>query len=72
VPVTYRIAADRRTIRTACTGEVTLQEVIDHLRKLQQDPECPSELKKIHSKVSFDACAILAQSPISFRNDANV
>ena len=30
VPVTYRISADRRTIRTACTGDVTLQEVIDH------------------------------------------
>ena len=28
MPVTYRIAADRRTIRTTCTGDVTLQEVI--------------------------------------------
>jgi hypothetical protein len=44
VPVTYRIAADRKTIRTTCTGDVTLQEVIDHLWKLQQDPECPERL----------------------------
>ena len=28
MPITYRIAADRRTIRTACTGKVTLQEVV--------------------------------------------
>jgi hypothetical protein len=44
VPITYRIPADRRTIRTTCTGDVTLQEVIDHLWKLQQDPECPERL----------------------------
>ena len=29
MPVTYRIAADRRTVRTKCTGDVTLQEVIE-------------------------------------------
>lgn len=62
-----------------------------HLRKLQQDPECPkrldvsldlseasslpetrqlsvvtTELKKIRSKASFDACAILASRPSLF------
>lgn len=69
---------------------MTLQEVIDHLRKLQQDPECPerldvlldlseasslpecqllvviTELKKIRSAVSFDACAIQASRPSLF------
>ena len=91
MPVSYKIAADRRTIRTKCSGDVTLQEVIDHFTNLLQDPECPerldvlldlseatslpetrqllvvtTELKKIRSKVNFDACAILASRPSLF------
>jgi hypothetical protein len=41
VPITYQIDADKRTIRTTAVGYVTLQEVIDHFRALEQDPECP-------------------------------
>lgn len=41
MPVTYKIDADKRTIRTKCFGLVTLDEVIDHFRTLKQDPECP-------------------------------
>ncbi len=41
VPITYEIDADKRTIRTKGGGYVTLKEVIDHLRVLEQDPRCP-------------------------------
>jgi hypothetical protein len=41
VPITYQIDADKRTIRTKAVGQVTLQEVIDHFRTLEQDPQCP-------------------------------
>jgi hypothetical protein len=41
VPITYHIDADKRTIRTRAVGQVTLQEVIDHFRTLEQDPQCP-------------------------------
>jgi len=44
VPVTYTIDASGKTVRTKCAGEVTLEEVTDHFRALQQDPECPSYL----------------------------
>lgn len=42
--VTYKIDANKRTVRTKCVGLVTLQEVIDHFRTLEQDPECPDIL----------------------------
>jgi hypothetical protein len=85
VPITYQIDDDKKTIRTKAVGHVTLQEVIDHFRTLEQDPRCPertdvfldlsevdslpetpqiltvvNELKRIRTKVRFDACAILA------------
>jgi hypothetical protein len=41
VPITYQIDTDKRTIRTKAVGDVTLQEVIDHFRTLEQDPQCP-------------------------------
>jgi hypothetical protein len=41
VPVTYKIDADKRTVRTKCIGRVTLHEVINHFRTLQQDSNCP-------------------------------
>jgi hypothetical protein len=47
VPITYQIDADKRTIRTKAVGKVTLQEVIDHFRALEQDlqrPESPDVL----------------------------
>jgi len=44
VSVTYKIDANQRTVRTKCAGFVTLQEVIDHFRTLEQDPDCPNLL----------------------------
>jgi hypothetical protein len=41
VPITYQIDVDKRTIRTKAVGYLTLQEVIDHFRTLEQDPQCP-------------------------------
>jgi hypothetical protein len=41
VPITYQIAADKRTIRAEAVGQVTLQEVFEHFRILEQDPQCP-------------------------------
>ena len=41
MPITYRIDADKKTIRTKAVGYVTLQEVIDHFRALEHDPQCP-------------------------------
>jgi hypothetical protein len=44
VSVTYKIDANKKTIRTKCVGLVTLQEVVDHFRILEQDPDCPDIL----------------------------
>jgi hypothetical protein len=41
VPITYQIDAEKGTIRTKAVGHLTLQEVIDHFRTLEQDPQCP-------------------------------
>ena len=41
MPVTYQIDKASKIIRTRCTGPVTLEEVIDHFRVLEQDPDCP-------------------------------
>ena len=44
MPVTYKIDAKKKTVRTKCVGLVTLQEVVDHFRILEQDPDCPDIL----------------------------
>ena len=44
MPVTYQIDKANKLIRTKCTGAVTLAEVIDHFRVLEQDPNCPDQL----------------------------
>jgi hypothetical protein len=44
VSVTYNIDVNKRTVRTKCIGPVTINEVIDHFRALQQDPDCPELL----------------------------
>ena len=44
MPVTYKIDANKKTVRTKCVGLVTLQEVVDHFRILEQDPDCPDIL----------------------------
>ena len=44
MPVIYKIDTSKRTVRTKCVGLVTLQEVIDHFRTLEKDPDCPDLL----------------------------
>lgn len=41
MPVTYYIDANTRTIRTKAMGNLTLGEVVDHFRTLEQDPQRP-------------------------------
>ena len=41
MPVTYQIDKANRIIRTKCSGLVTIEEVLDHFRELERDPECP-------------------------------
>jgi hypothetical protein len=43
MPVFYKIGGDG-IIRTRCVGDVTLDEVIDHFRVLERDPDCPDRL----------------------------
>src|SRR5262245_24893087 len=42
--VTYQIDRANRIIRTRCQGDVTLEEVINHFRALEQDTDCPNYL----------------------------
>jgi hypothetical protein len=42
MPVTYQLDKTQRIIRTKCVGYVTLDEVVDHFRILEQDPDCPA------------------------------
>jgi hypothetical protein len=42
--VTYCVNADRRMIRTTCSGALTLAEVIEHFRSLSADPSCSGHL----------------------------
>ncbi len=44
MPVAYTMDVKERVIRTRCIGDVTLDEVINHFRALQQDPDCPPRL----------------------------
>ena len=44
MPVTYVIDTEEKLIRTRCIGNVTLNEVIAHLRTLEGDPVCPDSL----------------------------
>ncbi len=44
MPVTYNIDKAKRTIRTRCSGNVTLAEVLEHFRTLEQDTDRPDSL----------------------------
>jgi hypothetical protein len=44
MPVTYQIDKANKIIRTRCTGLVTIEEVIEHFRALERDPDCPDHL----------------------------
>ena len=41
MPISYQVDGYGRTIRTKCTGSLTMQEVLDHFHDLEQDPQCP-------------------------------
>ncbi len=44
MPVTYTIDTKERVIRTQCIGKATLDEVVQHFRELERDPECTGHL----------------------------
>ena len=44
MPVSYEIDKVKGMIHTKCSGAVTLEEVIDHFRVLEKDPDCPRHL----------------------------
>jgi len=44
MPVTYSINGEALLIRTKCSGNLTLQEVLNHFRTLRDDPACPDRL----------------------------
>ncbi len=42
MPVIYRIDKANQLIHTRCTGDVTIEEVLDHFRVLERDPDLPA------------------------------
>jgi len=44
MPVVYQIDKRNGIIRTQCLGPVTLEEVLNHFRVLERDPDCPNRL----------------------------
>ncbi|MGH7562455.1 MAG: hypothetical protein ACRENB_15720 [Gemmatimonadales bacterium] len=44
MPVYYRLDPARGFIRTSCTGEVRLEQVLRHFDELERDPARPSPL----------------------------
>jgi hypothetical protein len=44
MPIQYRIDPERGRIRTTCSGNVTLDDVLAHFDALERDPQCPPRL----------------------------
>ena len=44
MPVNYQIDKVNRIIRTKCIGPVTIEEVVEHFRVLERDPDCPDRV----------------------------
>lgn len=44
MPVKYQIDKANRIIRTKCIGPVTIEEVVEHFRALERDPDCPNHV----------------------------
>jgi hypothetical protein len=44
MPVIYTIDAREKVIRTQCVGNVTPEEVIDHFRSVERDPDSADHL----------------------------
>ncbi len=53
MPVTYHIDKTRGLIYTDCVGNVTPDEVFEHFRVLERDPECPARLDVL---LDLNAC----------------
>ena len=74
MPVGYRIDRDAGLIRTRCSGFVTLEEVLDHFRRLAEDPDCPEkldvllDLRDITSLPSIAQLASVAQAIATVRS----
>ena len=61
MPITYQIDTDKGTIRTKAVGHVTVQEVIDHFRTLEQDPQCPERTDVLLDLSEVDSLPETAQ-----------
>lgn len=55
MPVTYRIDAAEKIIRTNCSRPLTFQEVIGHFQTLRQDPACRGTLDVVLDVSGADA-----------------
>lgn len=44
MPISYKIDVDQNLIRTTATGQLTLQEVVNHFRTLAKDPQARKPL----------------------------
>jgi len=60
MPVTYQINHETAFIETHCTGEVTLDEVLDHFRQLEAEPSLPRQLDVL---LDLDKTTSLPESP---------
>jgi len=60
MPVTYQINHETAFIETHCTGEVTLDDVLDHFRQLEADPSLPRRLDVL---LDLDKTTSLPESP---------
>jgi hypothetical protein len=55
MPVTYRIDAARKLIRTTCSSPLSFEEVINHFRELARDPACVGYLDVLLDVSGADA-----------------
>jgi hypothetical protein len=71
VPVTYKIDAARKLIRTTCGRPLTFAEVIDHFRMLKADPACVGHLDVLLDVSDADALPVSSQlGPVSAELEA--
>ncbi len=63
MPVSYTIDADKGILRTRCCGHLTLPEVVDHFRALEQDPACPDRVDVFLDLTAVDSLPDPGQMP---------
>ncbi len=61
MPVTYRIDADRKVIRTTCSSPLKFAEVVDHFRTLKDDPAASGPLDVLLDVSEADGLPASAQ-----------